>query len=527
MAHGNPVLAQDTTQAVLKYLGAAIVLVDGVHWERFEHQAFPCPTFQGLRHGYFRSNYKNYCLGLKTLSQVHPDADWFCYMEQDVLPSGDGVKADLAQTDAWLLGPDFRKPHNIWNRKPLADILGLALPEGVYMLGCCHFISKQFMAKVLELNVFDKVLEATKKLPPGAFPGYGLHAFEEDLLPTVCHALGGKLQELSWGKTYCMRYRPDVLGQAITPNTSLIHPSKDVNSGVRFIMRGKRKLNNVMHNKVISVCPAGRRRMMRLLAYYLLKNRPYINRHDWWINTQDKRDLDYIDNLCEQYPTFFYKVNLPIPYNHNEPGYMRIRHFFTNCQDEEALYLRFDDDIVWMAPDAIPNLILFRVQNPDALVCYGNVINNTIANHLHQRFGVIPYNGTFAEYGRMGANAISREMGLRAHEAFFNKLANHKLDEYKFHKWVMHHWEGGFSINVICWYGKDMKEIGGKVEGQEELFITIEWPKRASRYNATAGEALFSHFSYGPQRLHGHEPLIKQYESLVEGDTLFASLPVP
>ena len=53
--------------------------------------------------------------------------------------------------------------------------------------------------------------------------------------------------------------------------------------------------------RVVTGGPVGRKRYFEIQVNYLLKLRHIIDEHYFWINTDNKEDLDYFDSLIEQY----------------------------------------------------------------------------------------------------------------------------------------------------------------------------------------------------------------------------------
>ena len=123
------------------------------------------------------------------------------------------------------------------------------------------------------------------------------------------------------------------------------------------------------NQKVISTCPAGRRRYAELLANYMLRpeNRRFIDEHHWWCNTGDAADIAYLQGLCEAHPGYFKLIEPRMKPN----GSLTVYSFFGEKYHEPGvLYLRFDDDIVFLAPHAVERLLEFRVAHPEYFLVF-------------------------------------------------------------------------------------------------------------------------------------------------------------
>jgi hypothetical protein len=271
--------------------------------------------------------------------------------------------------------------------------------------------------------------------------------------------------------------------------------------------------------RVVSVTPAGRREYLEVLVPYLLANRHLIDRHIFWLNTTRADDLAYIRSVCARYPDFFACMESSVPV----VGNMSIAPFFQHCQDEHTLYIRFDDDICYIADQAIANLIAFRKENPQFFLVFGNIINNSICSFLHQRAGNLPASTPVVQYDCMDAVGwASGSYAAATHREFLRCQAAGSLDKFLFDRWVLLD-HNRFSVNCFAWFGRDFKQFGGRVglldSGKwivEEDWLTTYMPKRLSRPNAICGNSLLVHFAFYTQRpyLEQHTGLLADYRRL-------------
>ncbi|NLF83678.1 MAG: hypothetical protein GX568_06815 [Candidatus Gastranaerophilales bacterium] len=272
---------------------------------------------------------------------------------------------------------------------------------------------------------------------------------------------------------------------------------------------------SVLGRKVISVTPAGRKRYLKILSRYLLANRHIIDEHHWWINTNDPEDRQYIEQLCEQYPDFFKAIPNPRPIHKNL--FRSIGYFFEGCTEPGTVYVRIDDDVVWIENGAIEKLVKCRLENPEPLIIVANAVNNAICGHLHERFGVYQFNKQMIKYKCMcrtgWASPVFAEF---THRTFFRHYNNGELNRYKFPYWII--WEKErISINCICFTGEDMAAIYGMIPDDEEQNITVTIPKKINKYVAICGEALVAHFSFYTQRKHlDSTDILEKYEALAD-----------
>ncbi|MBP7951359.1 MAG: hypothetical protein KA004_17080 [Verrucomicrobiales bacterium] len=271
---------------------------------------------------------------------------------------------------------------------------------------------------------------------------------------------------------------------------------------------------------MISTCPAGRRRYVEVLAAYLLRpeNRKFIDEHHWWANTADAADLAYLKELCAAHPDYF-KL---IPARMKPDGYRTVYSFFDAAYHQRGvLYLRFDDDIVFIAPRAVERLLEFRVAHPEYFLVYANIVNNGCLDHLRQRLGLVEFAPFMASPS--GSSHKSGRYGEAVHWTFLRHLAEGRLAEHEtmFPHWVLPYFER-VSINCFCWNGEDMAQV--TIPEEDEHFLARVAPKLLGRPNVVCGGAVVAHFAFGPQRHHlDKTDILQHYRAICEG----APIPLP
>ncbi|MFA6988975.1 MAG: hypothetical protein WC197_02800 [Candidatus Gastranaerophilaceae bacterium] len=273
--------------------------------------------------------------------------------------------------------------------------------------------------------------------------------------------------------------------------------------------------------KIVTVTPAGRSRFMKILVKYLLANRHIIDEHRWWVNTVNKDDLEYIDSLCKQYPDFFKAVQCPAQV---DPSHLikSVKYFYATCLEPHTVYIKIDDDIVWIEDGAIEKLVKCRLEYTEPLFISANVINNAVCGHLHERMGAYPFN--IREEGAVTIYNSACQMGWQTppfaefvHKNFICLLNEKSLYKFKFPLWIL--WEQNrFSINCICFTGANMAEIYDKIGDNDEEDLTVTIPKIEKNYMAICGESLVSHYSFYTQikYLEEETDLLSQYEDLAD-----------
>lgn len=253
--------------------------------------------------------------------------------------------------------------------------------------------------------------------------------------------------------------------------------------------------------KVVCVTPGGRRRYMEILLPYLLKQKGLIDEWRIWVNTTDVQDIRWMREAADRHPGFVKLVWGSMAVDANDiPS--TIHQFFQGCTDEKTIYIRFDDDIVYVHHEAVSELCRYRLSHREPFLVFANTVNNSICTHIHQRLGAVRLDQGVVGYDctdKVGWG--SGEFAVLAHGSFLDALQRNDLNRYLFSQWIM--WEATrFSINCFAWLGEDFARFGGMVGVGEEEWLTVTYPRERGLTTAICGSALVVHYAYYPQRPH-------------------------
>jgi hypothetical protein len=271
--------------------------------------------------------------------------------------------------------------------------------------------------------------------------------------------------------------------------------------------------------RVISVTPAGRRRYLRALVPHLLRQRHVIDEHHWWLNTTDVDDVRFVERVTAEHPDFFKLCRKPVRADLQLGE--NIWCYFRDYAEPGTLYVRFDDDILWMADDAVQNLVQFRLMHREPLLVFGNIINNAVCTHFHQQAGLVPMHWGEVLNECMDHNGWWRgEFARRLHALVLDELRHGSLEKWKRVPMPIDG-QRRFSINVISWFGDDLRQTPELTEDHvdEEPFLTETLPTRYNRPCMVCPAALFVHFAFYPQRptLEWTWPeLVDHYQALAQ-----------
>lgn len=248
-----------------------------------------------------------------------------------------------------------------------------------------------------------------------------------------------------------------------------------------------------MSEKVVLIVICGRKDNLEILIPYIVAAKEHFDYCELWMNPcWSEEDEQYIRKLPKTYPGVFLlkddgKWVISGQFNHY------VRYYDTLAKDD-TLYVKIDDDILWMAQDAIKNIILARQKTKWPMIVIGNIINNTFCNVKHQELGIYPRETILSAscYDKLGQ--YSAEFAEDAHRKFIKTIrANIRPEDYNFQDCTA---PVGTRVpnHVFAFYGKD---ILWKADDEAEIGITLTL--REGRAIYIAGNALFSHYAYNPQ----------------------------
>ncbi len=196
------------------------------------------------------------------------------------------------------------------------------------------------------------------------------------------------------------------------------------------------------------------------------------------------------------------------------PYWQAFDYYATHMQQfADTIFLKCDDDIVYMDVDKLSDFIEFRRANPHYFVISANVVNNGVCAYFQQAAGSIPESvGHFERPpgGFGGSLWLSGETATRLHDFFLQKgdqdmpLPTKVVD-----------WRERQSINFIAWLGKDLLTMA-LPKGDDEYYLTVDLPTFLNRPTAIYSDFVVSHLSFGPQEnaldverlIHGYQRLM-------------------
>lgn len=278
--------------------------------------------------------------------------------------------------------------------------------------------------------------------------------------------------------------------------------------------------------KIIVVTPSGRRRYLCKLYGHLKKQKDYF--HEWhlWKNTENSHDIMYIHNL-EKTHDWIKVIDMQLPEigkkkdEDNDKNTWRgkyIHTFYRYCVDVNSIYIKLDDDIVWLQKDFIKEFVKTRMVDKEHPIIYANTINNNyMSQYHHPDMKILQSDWYIDMYTRSNINDKylfdKNNIALNLHEMFCNETDKDRFnienEEIAYGKRVC--------INAISWRGDDNRitKMMQKCKEEDERYISVTYPMKIQCKNMIYGNILCVHFSYGHQR-YNLDILDSRLDSLYE-----------
>jgi hypothetical protein len=266
--------------------------------------------------------------------------------------------------------------------------------------------------------------------------------------------------------------------------------------------------------KRVVVTPAGRRRYLCILAAHLACQ---INEFDIWrvlVNTNVTEDLEWCRETAARYS---WVELVELPGGVASVSSDKIDDFLPSAAAPNEVYVRLDDDVVWLEPGFLRTMFEYREAHPDPFLIYANIINNAIIAHIHhrnRRFAWVPAPG----YACMDPVGWKDPFFAEAlHEAFLPDAERGDVSSWKssFSEWECSTFER-VSVNAVAWFGTAMNESLPVRGGYgEEHYLSVLRPREIGAPNVIISGAVCVHFAFHPQRQHlDGTGLLTRYEAL-------------
>ncbi|KAH7129996.1 hypothetical protein B0J13DRAFT_588213 [Dactylonectria estremocensis] len=310
--------------------------------------------------------------------------------------------------------------------------------------------------------------------------------------------------------------------------------------------------------KIMGLVFYGRRQSVSILDCYLkrnlAKNGGMLDGVIFVERTKDALDLGLLHRLLESEPAY---EKWHIGMAEDDQFASGFGNSYDRIEDD-VLYIKMDDDIVFMEDSVIPSIIQKKVEHPEHYIVSANVVNQPLLSWVHwslnavkpylpelnrtspminssmdwrpsqlpywteyQNFNLdewepsdhglhrwLPLNRTKhnildntpikqAEYNAFGRGWTQWKMGAQEHYSFLENLEKDELWQYKFDTWDFQFERMG--IQFIAMMGHDIN-IAKPIEADDENHFSCTMTRQLGRGAVADGRGLAVHYSFGSQR---------------------------
>lgn len=261
--------------------------------------------------------------------------------------------------------------------------------------------------------------------------------------------------------------------------------------------------------KVIAWTPYGRETTVSILFEYLRRDheRGLIDEYWLYLNTDDNQsgDLSYAYRLARRHKDWVKIIQRDPSLPRLQPKQRNTGYAYRHMTDPDAVYFRFDDDIIYVHQDAVSNLVTAKINLPGTLACFALMWNNAITSWYAQQLDIIP-----RQFGKVQSpfcmdpvGWADGEFAVKIHELMLDWLEAGTPERAYFYQNYPLAPRQQFSVSCHVIDGRDFCDLptpGVLDYPEEEHWITVHRPALVGKDNVIVGDALVSHYTFYPQR---------------------------
>ncbi|RFU76574.1 hypothetical protein TARUN_5659 [Trichoderma arundinaceum] len=301
--------------------------------------------------------------------------------------------------------------------------------------------------------------------------------------------------------------------------------------------------------KVMGLIFYGRRSTVSILDCYL-KNGGILDGVIFLQRTTEEEDLKFLEKLLASEPDYEkWEIDM------SEGGFASS---YDLIQDD-VMYVKMDDDIVYIEDSAIPSIVTTRAEHPEFYVVSSNVINQPLISWIHWNLGAVraylpelnkaypapkpgsklnwrpsllpswqgaddfevsewnppdhqkhrwlPVKGhndhildrtpiVETEYDPFGPGWKKWQVAAQEHYSLFENIETGRLRQYRFSTWDFQLKRMG--IQFTCMMGKDIN-MAKPIAADDEHHFAVTMPEQTGRHAVADGGGVVAHFSFGAQ----------------------------
>lgn len=279
----------------------------------------------------------------------------------------------------------------------------------------------------------------------------------------------------------------------------------------------------INNTRVVTWTPYGRAETVSILVKYMKRDfdAGLIDEYHLFMNTDENQDVDraYAEKLAEQYDWIKLKPR-PSDIEVLHPKQLNTGRYYRYAIEPNTVYVRFDDDIVYVHERALERLVQAELASP-SLVTFPIIWHNAICSYYLQTMGKIP-----RSFGVVGAPYCMDPVGWADQnfaENIHYLLLDH-IEEGTVDGLFLHHdiqLPVGLQFSVSCFAAhsdiyRAMTPPGHLDFHEEENWHTVQRPYATGRANTITGNSLVAHLSFFPHSwyIRNETNILERYREL-------------
>lgn len=283
----------------------------------------------------------------------------------------------------------------------------------------------------------------------------------------------------------------------------------------------------IASKKVVAWTPYGRRRTYSLLIKYLQRDVERGLIDDVWayMNTDpvgQEDDIAYAHELAAQFPWFHLKYRPDGVDLGNLPKQRYTGLAYREMVDRDTVYIRLDDDVIYLHDDAIENLIRARLDMPAPVAVFPIIVNNAICSHFLQACEKVPREWGEVSLYCMDPNGWANgPFAVKLHELLLSHIEAGTVEDLYLYQDFPIQPGTQFSVSCFASLGSMYADLphgpGILVPDEEESFHTVHQPVATGVPNILRGNAIVAHWSFFTQHAFlNNTNLLDRYREIAD-----------
>jgi hypothetical protein len=260
--------------------------------------------------------------------------------------------------------------------------------------------------------------------------------------------------------------------------------------------------------KVVAWVPYGRAKTVSILLEYLQRDHDRGLIDELWLCLN--MDVQQRDDRAWALKTALHRDWVTLqerPHNviKHERKQRNTGYFYRYMIDPDTIFVRFDDDVIYVHEDAVERIVLHAIHGEQVAV-FPMIINNAICTHFLQRDGKVPLGWGEVDLFCMDTNGWANgQFAIQLHEWFLAHLDSGTVESlFSHHDYQL---PMGEQFSVSCFASRGSMYAELEPPGvlmpdriiEEESWHTEIAPRYKKVPNKIIGNAFVSHFTFFTQ----------------------------